>query len=439
MHKICFSLLSLTFLAGASGQSPALRTLATMPQGFEPNRGQADRSVDFISRGPGYTLSLTADSANLQLVSPATEKHSAALRLRLVDANHEARAEGMNRQQGKSNYFLGNDSRRWLTDVPQFGRVEYRGVYPGIDVAYHGNNQQLEYDFLLAPHADPRRIRLAVDGADRVQIDPAGDLVLTVGSDEIRERKPVIYQETLNGRRVVTGHYIALDGNQVGFELGNYDANTPLVIDPVINFSTFFGSTGADSGLAVTLDPEANVYMCGAAGAGTFHGTDIGSPGFTGNETAAYVVKVSSTGTLISSTFISGASDTASATGVALDGNGNIYLTGNTNSASFPTLNAVQKTYGGGGDGFVLELNSAANALVYSTYLGGTGYDVTYAIGVDSFGNTLVSGFTLSKNFPVHNATQSTLLGSANAFATKIAPGGSSFVYSTYFGGTGAD
>ena len=422
----------------ASAQAPALKNLARMPQSFEPNRGQAEPSVDFVSHGPGYTLSLIANSANLQLVAPAAAGQTAALRVRLVGSDPGARSRGVDRQAGTSNYFLGNVSKLWLTDIPQYGRVEYQGVYPGIDLAYYGNNERLEYDFILGPHADPGRIRLAVEGADRVSIDSAGDLVLTVGSAEIRERKPVVYQESRNGRRVVEGRYVAREGNQVGFELGSYDPDKPVVIDPVLVFSTFFGGTGSDQGIGVAVDSTGSTYLCGGI-AGTLPGTTIGTPGTSTSTTAAYFVKISPSGAHISSTFIGGASDQAVATGIALDVNGNVYLAGNTSSASFPTVNAIQKNYGGSNDVFVLELNNAGNTLIYSTYLGGSAWDAAGGITVDSSGNALVSGSTVSRNFPVLNATQSTLAGTENAFAAKIAPGGSSLIYSTYFGGTGSD
>ncbi len=163
------------------------------------------------------------------------------LRIRLAGADAGARAEGVEPQAARSSYFLGDNPSRWLTDVPHYGRVEYHGAYPGIDVAYYGNNQQLEYDFIVAPHADANRIRLAIEGADRIRITQAGELVLTVGSSEIRERKPVIYQETGGGRREIQGRYVRVARNEIGFEIGNFDRSRPLIIDPVLVFATYFG------------------------------------------------------------------------------------------------------------------------------------------------------------------------------------------------------
>ena len=349
MHRVSCLMISLMLMVVASAQTPTNQRLVTIPQGFEPNHGQMDSAVDFISHGPGYSLTLNAGSANLQLVTPAADGKSADLRFSLVGAAHGVRGEGVRRQTGKSNYFLGNAPELWLTDIPQFGRVEYHGVYPGIDLAYYGDNQRLEYDFILGPHADPGKIRFAVDGASRIQIDPAGDLVLTVGSAEIRERRPLIYQETRNGRSIVDGRYIVLDGDQVGFEVGNYDIDSPLVIDPVLIFSTYFGGSGIDQALGVALDSIGNIYVCGPVGAGSFQGNNFGHPSFTGSNLAAYVAKLSPSGALLSSTFIAGTNDQAACTAIALDVNGNIYLAGNTTSASFPVVSGVQPVYGGGG------------------------------------------------------------------------------------------
>lgn len=441
LRRICYLFLISSLLAAASAQTPALKTFTKASQSFEPNRGQAAKGFDFTSHGPGYSLSLSADAAYLQLYSadrPGHAKQSSALRTKLIGADPKARADGLDRQVGKSNYFLGNRSNQWLTDVPQFGRVEYRDVYPGIDMAYYGTNERLEYDFILGPHADPRRIRLAVDGADRIRIDSEGDLVLTVGSAEIRERKPLIYQKTATGQKIVRGRYAVLEGNQIGFVLEKYDRSKALVIDPVLVFSTYFGGGGADYGNGIAVDSAGNSYIAGQTGSANLTGTDIGDPGFTGSDTAAFVAKISPAGALLSTTIIAGANDAAEAGAVALDTNGNIYLCGYTSSSSFPTMNPIM-TYQGGGDVFVLELNNAGDTLVYSTYLGGSGLDYADGIAVDSKGNTLVGGATTSGNFPAVNAAQPNLAGGYNPWAAKIAAGGASLVYSTYWGGSDTD
>jgi hypothetical protein len=430
------------FASVGSAQPPTSRTYAALPQSFEPVAGQ-DKRAEFTSHGVGYTLSVAPNTAHMQLIHAAArprQTKSASLQFTLVGANPEARAEAMGLQAGKANYLIGNNPDLWQTGIPQYGRIEYRQVYPGIDVAYYGNHQQLEYDFILGPHADPGRIRLAIDGADRIRIDKTGDLVLTVGDAEIRERKPVLYQDTPNGRRPVQGRYVARGKNQVGFEVASYDKNTPLVIDPVVVFSTYFGGTGDDIALSLALDASNNIYISGLTGSPTLHGTyTIGAPSSSGSDTAAFVAKFSPAGALIFSTFIGGSNDQAFASAVSLDSSGNIYLSGNTSSATFPTLDPIQKTYGGGDDVFVLELNPSGNALIYSTYLGGSKLDYATGVAVDASGNTYVTGSTESANFPVVNAVQPKLPGTLNTFAVKIAPGGGSFIYSTYYGGSAVD
>ena len=226
--------------------------------------------------------------------------------------------------------------------------MEYRAVYPGIDIAYHGENQRLEYDFILQPRADPASIRLAVDGVDGIRIGAEGDLVLTVGPAEIRQRKPTIYQDTRDGRKLIQGRYVALNGNQIGIELDPYDVSNPVVIDPVVVFSTFFGGNGADSALGMALDAVGNVFIAGQTGSANLSGNDIGNPSFTGSDYAAFVAKVSPAGALLFTTIIAGTNDQALAGAVAVDVNDNVYLTGFTHSASFPTLKFAPVLRGSG-------------------------------------------------------------------------------------------
>jgi hypothetical protein len=419
-------------------------TLASQPhallsQSFEPNRGQADRRVDFVSHGPGYTLLLAPDAAYLNLIPDVTAPAAKgqALRFRLLGANPRVHGEGREPQGGKSNYFIGNSSDLWRTGIPQYSRVLYHQIYRGIDLTYYGAGQRLEYDFVLGPRADPGKIRLAVDGADRIRIDDGGDLVMTVGRAEIREGKPFVYQDTPAGRRRIEASYFPLGGNAVGFKIARYDRRVPLVIDPTLVFSTYFGGNGNDGGHGIALDASGNIYICGVTASTNLSGGDIGQP-FSGVSTA-FVAEISPSGTLIFSTFIAGADDEAVANGVALDGSGDIYLSGLTYSSSFPVQNPIQAVFGGQLDAFALELNNSGNALIYSTYLGGSLGDYATSISVDAEGNAYVSGTTESSNFPIANASQPALAGSSNAFATKIAALGASLVYSTYIGGNAVD
>src|ERR1700676_3413348 len=433
--------------AYAQTREQARQTYLGLPQSFEPNRGQAPRGVDFISHGPGYTLSLTPNEAELQLAGTETgvpKQTEMRLRMRLLGANAHARSEGREIQTGKSNYFIGNNFRSWRTDVPQYGRVEYREVYPGIDLAYYGNQQRLEYDFVVAPYADPRRIRLAIKGADRIHVDDTGDLVLAIGAAEVRQKKPTVYQDTPSGRRRIEGRYVARGRNRVGFEVAAYDRHQPLIVDPVLVFSTYFGGNGDDVGSSIRLDSAGNIYFGGKTSSTNFPGTPVpGTPSgqpLNGSGTAAFVAKINSAGTLVYSSFIGGTNDRANSTGIAIDGNGNVYLAGNTSAADFPVMNPIQSAYHGNTDAFVLELNSSGNALVYSTYLGGSALDYAHSIEVDANAVAYVTGSTASLDFPTLNAEQSTYGGGGiDAFAAKISAGGTSLVYSTFIGGGGYD
>ena len=442
---LSFSVVSTTGYAQSVYQPRQIHP--ALPQEFEPNHGQENQRVDFISHGPGYTLSLAANEADLQLISTAAtrplQSRTNTLRMKLMGANPHAHAEGRELQAGRSNYFIGNNPSFWQTDIPQYGRVEYREVYPGTSVAYYGDNRQLEYDFVVGPQADPRKIRLAFQGADRIHIDEAGDLVLTVDSGEVRQRKPVVYQDTPSGRIGIDGRYVVRGRNRVGFEVAAYDRRKPLVIDPVLVFSSYFGGNGDDSGYGIKLDPAGNIYICGKTSSTNFPGNPVpGTPAgvLNGSATAAFVAKISSSGTLIFSTYIAGTNDQALGAGVAVDGNGNVYLAGSTSAADFPTLNAIQPTNHGSFDAFVLELNNSGSALVYSTYLGGSQLDYAETISVDTSGNAYVTGSTASADFPTLNAAQPKYGGGGyDAFAAKISPAGSALVYSTFLGGSGTD
>jgi Malectin domain/Beta-propeller repeat len=422
------------------------QTVMSVPQSFEPNRGQAGLGVDFISHGPGYTLLLTPQEADLQLIAPQTahgQSKKSTVRMKWLGTNKYAFAEGYEIQAGKSNYLIGNDRGSWRTDVPHYGRVQYRDVYPGIGVAYYGNHQQLEYDLVLGPHADPRRILLDIEGADRIRVDENGDLVLTVGSAEVRQIKPVIYQDTATGRRSIEGRYVNRGQNRIGFQVSRYDKRNPLTIDPVLVFSTYFGGNGDDIATSLRLDAAGNIYIGGTTGSTNFAGipmpgTPPGQP-LNGTGTAAFAAKISPSGTLIYSTYVGGTNDTAFGAGIAVDGNGNLYLVGNTGATDFPTVNPIQAALGGNHDAFILELNSGGNGLIYSTYLGGSALDYAERVEVDSNANAYVVGSTGSTNFPTFNAEQLTFGGSVDAFAAKISAGGTALIYSTYIGGSGVD
>ena len=415
------------------------------PLSFEPNVGQTAPQVNYVAGGNGYALSLTPNEAVLSLRAPSASGGAnqagiaTTLQMQLVGANHDAQPAGADLLAGTTNYLIGNDPSEWHTDVSNYGRVQYSGVYAGVDLAYYGNQQQLEYDFTVAPAADPGAIDLSFQGAQSVSLDSAGNLLLATAGGDVVEHAPVVYQQTDTGRQLVSAVYELHADGTVGFAVGAYDATQPLIIDPVLSYSTFLGGSGADDGYAIALDSSGNAYVAGETSSTNFptmsplQGTNGG-----GNDDA-FVAKINAAGTALDYSTYLGGSGFDAAQGIAVDGFGNAYVTGRTQSTDFPTKNPLQAANAGGNDAFVANLNAAGNALVYSTYLGGTGDDYGAGITVDGSGNAYVTGYTNSTNFPTSNPLQPANAGGYDGFVTKLNAGGSGLVFSTYLGGAGDD
>ncbi len=406
-----------------------LEAYGQTPLTFERNLGQTASEVDYLARGAGYTLFLKPSEAVLRLrdeTAPASSvgaeiipppvtrtPHSAVLRMKLVGADESASGAGADESAGKVNYFNGSDPSAWRTNVPAFGRVRYSEVYPGVDVVYYGNQRQLEYDFVVAPGADAQAVTLRFDGADEVKLDASsGDLLLGVGDATVRQPKPFVYQEVAGTRRAVEGGYVLEEGGHVRFALGAYDSTLPLVIDPVLVYSTYIGGSGGDQGLHIALDSSNNAYVVGLTTSTNFptaNPIQAANGGIVGS-LDAFVTKLNAAGNaLVYSTYLGGDGNDQGR-GIAVDSSGNAYVTGVTNSTNFPTANAFDSTIGGNGDdAFVTKLNAAGNALVYSTYLGGDdSAEFGQAITVDSSGNAYVTGNTFSNDFPTVNPIQAT-------------------------------
>jgi len=466
-----------------------------LPLGFERNHGQTDGQVQFVSRGHGYTLFLTGDEAVLELGKTGSVPSTAAaavksnpsasglVRMRLVAASAGVKATGLDELPGKSNYFIGNDRSKWRSSVPNYAKVKYPSVYPGIDLVYYGSQGQLEYDFVVAPGADPGAVTLEVTGqsfepSQELRIDSTGALVAGTGVGEVRFHKPVIYQtgDDTGQRSIIGGHYRLFAGNRVGFKIPAYDKTKTLVIDPVLSYSSFLGGSAGDvlNSVNITFDSSGNAYVASGTTsldfpitAGAAQSSFGGAPAICDQGTLfcgdAFVTKINATGTaIIYSTYLGG-SDTDYAFGLAVDSSGNAYVAGLTKSANFPvTPGAFQPTFGGAppvceeyvcGDTFVTKLNSTGSALIYSSYLGGSGNEHPEGLAIDAQGNAYVAGDTGSTNFPVTpGAFQPQLKGSDtcigrsgatilchNAYVTKINPSGTQLVYSTYLGGTTGD
>jgi hypothetical protein len=424
----------------AATPSRARETYGRIPLSFEANRGQTDESVNFLARGAGYALFLKPTEAlfSLHRADASTPKAPTALRMKLVGANADATFDGVDELEGKVNYFVGDDPARWRTDVPTFGRVRYGEVYRGVDVVYYGNQRQLEYDFRIAPGADARAVALEFEGAEKVEVNASGELLLTLGESVVVQPKPFVYQEVAGARREVACGYSVERGGRVRFSLGEYDAALPLVIDPTLVYSTYLGGSGGDQAWGVAVDSAGNAYIAGFTTSTNF---PTASPIQAANAgfQDAFVAKINAAGTaLVYSTYLGG-NGGDQARGLAIDSSGNAYVTGFTGSTNFPTANAFQAAQGAGNaqDIFVTKLNASGNALVYSTYLGGDGaLEFGEGITVDSAGNAYVTGVTDSTNFPTANPIQTAEAGGGDVFITKLNAAGSALVYSTYLGGS---
>lgn len=449
----------------------ALDNYGKLPLSFEVNHGQADGRVKFLSRGRGYSLFLTSNEAVLSLRRSSTDpkqklntddsQTGSILRMKLVGANAGAAVAGAEELPGKSNYFIGNDPKNWRTNLPTYAKVKYQDVYPGVDLVYYGNQGgQLEYDFVVAPGADPKALGLDItadnvrkavgEHAASLRIAANGDLIIKTNGDEVRFEKPVVYQEQLSSRHMVDGRYVLRGKHGIGFEVASYDHSKPLIIDPSLSYFTYLGGSGNSMGNAIAVDSSGNAYFTGAAGVGTFP-TTAGAFMQTNLANGVFVAKLNANGTaLLYSTILGGASIILNQSlAIAVDSSGNAYVTGYTQASDFPTTSgAFQTTLKGLSNAFVTKLNAAGSALLYSTYLGGSkdgqggaSQDQAYGIAVDSAGSAYVSGDATAANFPTtpgafQTTNKTATPGGSNAFVTKLNPAGTALVYSTYLGGS---
>lgn len=430
-----------------------------LPLSFEVNRGQVSPPARYLARGQGFVLFLTQAEAILQLTKfmpgnqaavattseikddqPGAVTSGAAdvIRLELLGANQQARIAASERLPGNTSYFLGNNPQKWLTGIPNYARIRYHQIYPGIDLAYYGRQGQLENDFVLAPGSDPKLIRLGVEGARKVHFNASGDLVLTVSDGEVYLRCPRAYQGNGANRREVAVRYVLQARNRVGFAIGPYDHHKELVIDPVLSYSTYLGGSGGDNGLGIAVDAAGDAFVTGATASVNFPKTAGQASLGGGND--IFVAKLNPSGTAFLYSVFLGGGNLDRATSIAIDSSGNAYLAGYTTSTDFPTTSgAYQTSNAGNTDAFVTKLDPTGNTLVYSTYLGGNGIDYGRGVAVDASGNAFVTGSTQSTNFPTVNPLQVGLDGGSDAFVAEFDPTGASLLYSTYFGGSGAD
>jgi hypothetical protein len=440
---------------GGADSAQVAAAYGELPLSFEANQGQTDAQVRFLSRGDGYSLFLTPSAAVLSLSKPLdpgsagqgrpASAQGTALFIQMVGANPAAQVVGEDSLPGTSNYFIGNDPSHWHTTIPTYSRVKYQGVYRGIDLVYYGNQRQLEYDFVVAPGGNPGAIHLAFQGADSLALDGAGNLVLHTPGGAVVEHAPVVYQGTAGAQQPVAGRYVLEGAERVGFVVGAYDASRPLVIDPVLSYSTYVGGSNSDWANSIAVDLAGNAYITGYASstnfpvtAGVFQTSNHGYDN-------AFVTKLNGAGTALDySTYLGGSAEDGGL-GIAVDAAGNAYVTGGTNSSDFPTTaGAFQTRKPGDSSAFVTKLNPTGTALAYSTYLGGSTFDDAYGIAVDAVGNAYVTGRTESRDFPTTDGAFQTsnhvlIFPYDTGFVTKLNVGGTALVYSTYLGGTVLD
>jgi photosystem II stability/assembly factor-like uncharacterized protein len=451
-----------------------LESYGSLPLSFESNQGQSAAQVKFLAKGNGYNIFLTEDETVIKLLSPeqaesakeskiqdataddlsqkslplpsakkgvADQKNlssqESVLRMKLVGAKRPSQIRGVDPLEFKSNYFAGKDPSAWHTGISNFAKVLYEQVYDGVDMIFYGRQQQLEYDFQVAAGINPSKITMALEGAKRLHIDTNGDLVLTVGGKEIRQKKPVAFQEINSNKQDVVVRYVHKGKNRVGFQLGRYDKSKPLVIDPVLVYGTFLGGSSAEAGSAIDVDANGSAYVTGVTTSMDFPLMNAFPPAPLSTR-SVFISKLNPTGTglLYSSVIRVEFSDLVA--DIKVNSSGNAYIVGQTRSDNFPIANAIQPLRGGFTDAFIVKLNPSGSSLVYSTYVGGISDDVAHGVAVDGNDNAILVGFTSSPNFPVVNALQPTV-NRSDAFVSKLNPTGSAFVYSTYLGGSAPD
>lgn len=425
------------------------QSYGALPVSFEPNLGQTDPQVKFLSRRHGYTLFLTSSQAVMafranspsvsakpgQKTVPQPAASIASLRMRLLGAKSEPESVGDGELPGKSNYFIGNDPSKWRSNIPHFSRVAYREVYPGVDLVFHDSRQELEFDFVVAPRAKAGKIALRFEGASQMRVDAAGDLVLATEAGDIHLHKPVAYQEEAGARHPVDANFAIRKNGEVAFELGAYDGRRPLVIDPSLLFSTYLGGSGEDEAEAIVAF-GGDVYVAGKTNSVNFplSAAEQGTPG---GGFDVFVTELTELGDgLVFSTYLGGSQDDE-ATAISTGGlDGGVWVAGVTASPDFPvTTGAIQSKFGGGAsDAFVVNLFSNGT-LSYSTYLGGSGDDGATSIIACADYTICVAGWTFSTDFPTSNPFQSANHGGEDGFITEIGYPN----VSTYLGGSQND
>src|SRR5882762_287979 len=445
----------------ANHRSAPLLSYSDLPLTFESYDGETTGQNRYVAAGRGYRLSLLQNEAVLDLIAPSksiekdtmshtggrsvgsrsemfgTEPHSVArntsLHMRMVGANPAPQVLGLDVMPGRTNYFKGHQAGSWQTNVASYSRVQYHDIYPGVDLLYYGNQHELEYDFVVKPGADPNEIRFEVTGARRIQLDAEGNLLFATTTGEVLMRKPLVYQQVGGERREIAGNFHLAEPNQIGFAVSVYDATLPLIIDPALDYATYLGRSVNDRVNAIAVGPDGSTYVAGVAPAPTPSGLD-----------EAFVAHIAADGKTLLNMAYFGGSGATTARGIAVDGTGSAFITGETKAADFPVLNALQASCSlnasrqCAGDVYIAKLNPDGS-LNFATYLGGSEEDAGNAITLDSAGDVYVAGSTTSMDFPIFRAAQSGTSGNGDAFIAKISGDGMHVLYATYLGGREKD
>lgn len=432
---------------------------------FIENVGQINNSeVEYLAKGNNYDLLFSQD----EIIFSSTQNiegeiTSDVVTLNFENANSNPKINSLNKLPGVVNFFKGNDSNNSYnsyTDIATYAAIEYENLYENIDLIYSSNNGNLKSDFIVAPGADTSQIVLNYSGVEEISILDNGTLFIDTKLGELSEAPPIAYQE-INGQQIeVEVTYELLGNNQVGFDIGEYNSNYELIIDPTIEYSTLIGGNSFDRGNGIAVDVAGNVYITGDTNSLDFPTINAIQPDFNGGGAVfnndAFVTKLDRNGTILWSTYFGGSNDEFG-TDIAVDIDGGVYVTGNTNSLDFLTVNAFQSAYGGGsfnGDAFVTKLSSLGNNIQYSTYLGGRDEDIARGIAIDNNGNAFVTGSTGGfspfpappvpgfADFPTtEDAFQTETTNNLNRdiFVTKLSRNGRTLDYSTLLGGLDFD
>lgn len=472
LRPLGLALLVTSSFSPCSATTPGHTALARTALSFQPVPGENSPAVRFRARGLNYRFEIAPAHADIVLsrltpVQPAgllergrfTSGHESVLgsvRLSLIGANPQGLLSGQGELAGKVHSFLGDIPDRWQANATLYSRVRVGQVYPGIDLVYYGNQEQLEYDFVVAPNADPDLIKLKFAGADSVELAPSGELIICMGKDSIQQHRPVMYQE-LDGRRVIVdGSYEVHSDRTIGFRIAEYNRELPLVIDPILSYSSFFGGTSGDIALSVKLDAGGFIYIAGQTLSAEFpfslpSGGIQGSFGGGTINGDAFVAKFDSTGkNLVYFTYLGGSGNDG-ALDLAVEPDGHAYISGFTDSRNFATTTgAFDRVLGGTptssglyySDAFVAKLSPSGSTLVYSTYFGGSLAEAADGIAIDAAGSAYITGYTRSTNdFPTVRPLQgrTRISGSSDAFVAKLNSTGTGLIYSTYLGGSNSE